>query len=91
MWESVKPILFSPNAKSIVSTSGTKLLKADEHNTFAEMWYHAMKGSGQKATLLKWNDFPGRGEEFKRYIIGLLGEEAWRREYECEFVFESEA
>lgn len=35
---------------------------------------------------IKWNDVPGRDENFKRKTISTIGEEAFRADFECDFV-----
>lgn len=35
---------------------------------------------------VKWDEPPGRDEEFKQNEIATLGELKWRQEYECEFL-----
>lgn len=90
MWYyGIAPKLVSTNAKTIVTSSGTKLLKGNESNMFAELWYGAQKNTnGFKCTVTSWNSVPNRDESFKARVIEQLGEEQWRREYECEFVSE---
>lgn len=35
---------------------------------------------------IKWNDVPGRDEEFKRKTIATIGEDAWNQDFECQFL-----
>lgn len=88
MWDAVKPCL-SMGAKSIVSNSGTKLLKGAEANIFYDLWRGSLRDmTGMTANFVAWNDPPGRNEKFEESAKSLLGEDIWRREYLCEFVVE---
>ena len=35
---------------------------------------------------IKWNDVPGRDEEFKRKTIATIGEDAWNQDFDCQFL-----
>lgn len=82
-WDSVSPTLATGGSCIISSTPN------GDSNLFAELWRKATLSAGDnvfKYKHVRWDEPPGRGEEFKRQQIGILGERKWRQEYECDFL-----
>ena len=79
---SVYPTITSGKTTRIAMTSTPCGMEA-----FHKTWQNAVKGDNEyKAYKVKWDDIPGRGEEFKRETIANIGLRAWRQEYACEFL-----
>lgn len=56
-------------------------------NHFYKLWTDAKeKRNGYIPYEIHWTDPPGRDEEFKKQTIANIGEDAWRQEYECDFL-----
>jgi hypothetical protein len=82
-WDSVSPTLATGGSCIISSTPN------GDSNLFAELWRKATlggEGNTFKHKHVRWDEPPGRGEEFKRQQIAILGERKWRQEYECDFL-----
>lgn len=80
-WTSVSPTLATGGSCIITSTPN------GDSNLFAQLWRGAELGvNGFKSKWVKWNEPPGRGEEFKKQEIAKIGELKWKQEYECEFL-----
>lgn len=81
-FESVYPTISSGKNTKIAMVSTPKGL-----NHFYKFWSDAVSGKSEfKAFEAKWNDVPGRDEEWKRKTISNIGEESWKQEFECEFL-----
>lgn len=82
-WDSVSPTLATGGSCIISSTPN------GDSNLFAELWRKATMKSTDNVfhpRHVKWDEPPGRGEEFKRKQIGILGERKWQQEFECSFL-----
>lgn len=82
-WDSVSPTLATGGSCIISSTPN------GDSNLFATLWRKATLGTKDnqfKHRHVRWDEPPGRGEEFKLQQIGILGERKWRQEYECDFL-----
>lgn len=80
-WTSISPTLATGGAAIICSTPN------GDSNIFAMLWKGAKMGNnGFNAIQVRWDEPPGRDEEFKRREIGKIGELLWNREYECQFL-----
>lgn len=80
-WTSVSPTLATGGSCIITSTPN------GDSNLFAQLWRGAeLKVNGFKSKWVKWDEPPGRDEEFKKQEIAKIGELKWRQEYECEFL-----
>lgn len=56
-------------------------------NLFAELWRSAEnKINDFHAMTIKWNDVPGRTDDFKRKAIARVGQQSWEQDYECKFI-----
>lgn len=79
-WTGILPCLSASTGKCNIA-SGLNT----EGDTFTKMWEFACEtpDHGFSPQFIKWNDVPGRDEEFKRLTIERIGEGAWRHEYEC--------
>ncbi len=83
---SVYPAISNSKTTKIAIVSTPKGL-----NTFHKMWQDANKQgdewNGYVPLEIRWNDVPGRDEEFKRKAIAALtgGEAQWDQEFECIF------
>jgi hypothetical protein len=80
-WASISPTLATGGSCIIASTPN------GDSNLFAQLWRGAeLEINGFTSTWVKWDEPPGRDEEFKQKEIGKIGELRWRQEYECEFL-----
>lgn len=88
-WTSMLPTLTTGGSCIIASTPN------GDSDLFAVMWRASTMGNtnvdGMDVTLfnpifVNWRDIPGRDENYKRTQIGLLGEQKFRQEIECEFI-----
>jgi hypothetical protein len=80
-WSSVAPVLATGGACQITSTPN------GDSDLFAELWRGALIDSnGYIPIHVKWDEPPGRDEEFKQKQIDTMGETQWRQEFECEFI-----
>ena len=79
---SIMPSL-SRNKKSIILMTSTP----QGLNHFYDFWKKAESGSnGYLPITIKWDDIPGRDEEFRAEVIEEFGEMAFRQEYEMAFI-----
>lgn len=79
---SVMPVVSSGKTTKTVITSTPQGL-----NMFFQMWKAAKEGtSAFKWVEVKWNDVPGRDDEFRRSIIAQYGEDYFNQEYGAEFM-----
>lgn len=80
-WTSIAPTLATGGACIIASTPN------GDANLYAQLWRGAvLQANGFKAVEVKWNEPPGRDEEFKKKEMAKIGEVRWRQEYENEFL-----
>lgn len=84
--KSVIPTVSSGKTTKIFITSTPKGL-----NLFYDMWRAATnpdpeKRSGYAWVEIKWNDVPGRDEQFRKNIISQFGQEYFDQEYGAEFL-----
>jgi len=80
-WTSIKPTLSTGGSCIMTSTPNGDM------NIYAQVWRGALAGTNSYAPIqVKWDEPPGRDEEFKRKEIGDIGERRWSQEYECEFL-----
>ena len=56
-------------------------------NHFYKFWKEAVDNiNGYVPVSVKWNDVPGRDEEWKKQMIAEIGEQRWLQEFECSFL-----
>lgn len=80
-WTSIQPTLATGGACIICSTPN------GDANLFARLWRGAeAKVNGFKSRHVKWDEPPGRDENFKLLEQQRIGVDKWRQEYECEFL-----
>lgn len=83
-WGSIWPTLSSMNnARAVVTSTAYGL------NLFYKLYDAASKGLNEFTSLITyWYEVPGRGEEWKKKEIAMLGndEELFNQEYECQFL-----
>jgi hypothetical protein len=91
-WTSISPTLATGGRAIITSTPNS------DEDTFATIWKQAEQKfdeygnesdigvNGFHAFRAHWAEHPDRDEEWKKNEIGRIGEEMFRREYECEFL-----
>ena len=91
-WTSISPTLATGGRAIITSTPNS------DEDTFATIWKQAEDkfddhGNEQEVGLngfhsfrSYWNEHPDRDEEWKVEELGRIGEERFRREYDCEFL-----
>jgi len=80
-WTSIAPTLSTGGSCIMTSTPNGDM------NIFAQVWRGALVGAnGFAYTHVKWDEPPGRDNQFKEDEIGRIGERRWLQEYECEFL-----
>jgi len=80
-WDSILPTLSTGGACIISSTPN------GDTNLFAKIWRGAKLETNEFVPVhIPWDAFPGRGAEFKKEKIGLLGLRKWEQEFECKFI-----
>jgi len=95
-WTSISPTLATGGKAIITSTPN------NDEDQFALIWKQANKCedeygnttelgiNGFKAFRSYWNEHPDRDEKWKSDELGRIGEERFRREFECEFVIQDD-
>jgi hypothetical protein len=76
------PIQLAGMCKCIIMStpSGTK-------HKFYKLYSDAINGSNNFNPIkINWDDIPGRDQKFKERMAKCIDAEAWKQEYECEFV-----
>ncbi len=80
-WTSISPTL---------STGGTCIMTSTpngDQNIYAQTWRAACSGTnGFHPIHVKWDEPPGRDEQFKASEIALIGQRKWDQEYDCVFL-----
>ena len=91
-WTSISPTLATGGRAIITSTPNS------DEDTFANIWKEAEKKFDEhgNATVLgvngffsftcHWSEHPDRDEKWKQVELGRIGEERFRREFDCEFL-----
>ena len=91
-WTSISPTLATGGRAIITSTPNS------DEDTFAVIWKEAEKKfdehgneqeigtNGFHSFTCHWSEHPDRDEKWKSEELGRIGEERFRREYECEFL-----
>jgi len=91
-WTSISPTLATGGRAIITSTPNS------DEDTFATIWKQAEQKfdehgneqdvgiNGFHAFRAHWSEHPDRDEKWKAEELGRIGEEKFRREYECEFL-----
>jgi hypothetical protein len=89
-YTSVYPTISAVNDSKIIMVSTPKGM-----NHFYRLWVDAEAGrNGYYPFSIKWDDVPGRDENYKRDTIaafGIGGEEKWLQEFECLFAGSDES
>ena len=75
---------------TISSGKDTKIIMVSTpngFNLFYKFWNDAVEGNNQFKTFkIHWSSIPERDQEWRKNIISDIGEEAFRQEYEAEFL-----
>lgn len=91
-WTSISPTLSTGGRAIITSTPNS------DEDTFATIWKQSQDKfdeygnendtgiNGFHGFTCKWDEHPDRDEQWKQDEIGRIGEEKFRREYDCEFL-----
>jgi len=91
-WTSISPTLATGGRAIITSTPNS------DEDTFAVIWKQAEQKydehgneqdvgvNGFHSFTCHWSEHPDRDEKWKEEELGRIGEERFRREYECEFL-----
>jgi hypothetical protein len=79
----------------ISSGKDTKVIITSTPNGIGNMFYKLWEGAIQSANefkpfTIKWNDVPGRDEEWKRQTIANSSELQFRQEFSCDFIGSSQ-
>ena len=79
---SVYPTIISGKESKVVITS-----TPNGFDLFYKIWSDSVEGINEyKHIAVKWNDVPGRDEEWKRKTIANTSEAQFRQEFEAEFI-----
>jgi hypothetical protein len=77
------PILTANKSTKVIIASSIK----QQDDCFNKIWKDSEDGKNQFVrTLIKWDEIPGRTEEWKEQMIANIGIDAWNQEFECKFV-----
>ena len=91
-WTSISPTLATGGRAIITSTPNS------DEDTFATLWKQAEQTfdehgneqevgiNGFHAFKVTWEEHPDRDQDWKAAELGRIGEERFRREYDCEFL-----
>jgi len=91
-WTSISPTLATGGRAILTSTPNS------DEDTFATIWKQAedkydeygneqdLGRNGFHSFRSYWSEHPDRDDEWKKEEIGRIGEERFRREYDCEFL-----
>ena len=88
-WRSVSPTI-ATGGKCIISSTPN-----GDSDLYATIWRRAnvknnpddaLGTNGFRAIHVKWDDVPGRDEDFKNEEIAKIGLASWQQEYECQFI-----
>ena len=80
-WSSTSPTLATGGGCIICSTPN------GDTNRYAQLWRGAQLGVNDFAAVeVKWDEPPGRDEDFKQREIAKIGETKWLQEYQCQFI-----
>ena len=80
--QSVYPTISSGKDTKIIMVS-----TPNGYNLFYKFWNDAVEGNNQFKTFkIHWTSIPERDQEWRRKIISDIGEEAFRQEYEADFL-----
>ena len=75
---------------TISSGKDTKIIMVSTpngYNLFYKFWNDAVEGNNQFKTFkIHWTSIPERDQEWRKKIISDIGEEAFRQEYEADFL-----
>lgn len=80
-WTSIEPTLSTGGSCIMTSTPNGDM------DIFAQIWRGAeVDANGFFPIEVKWDEPPGRDQQFKEETIGRIGELKWKQEYECDFL-----
>lgn len=80
-WSSITPTLSTGGSAIITSTPN------GDQGLFAELWRGSEMGNNEfKSLYVPWDAPPERDEAFKIKMIGEVGEQKWKQEFECQFI-----
>ena len=91
-WASISPTLSTGGRAIITSTPNSDedqfaLIWTEANNKFDQYGNEQELGiNGFYAFRAYWNEHPDRDENWKREELGRIGEERWKREFECQFI-----
>ena len=75
---------------TISSGKDTKIIMVSTpngYNLFYKFWNDAVEGNNQFKTFkIHWTSIPERDQEWRKKIVSDIGEEAFRQEYEADFL-----
>jgi hypothetical protein len=78
--------LYSYKLKNILDEEGNNQTITVQ-NPFHKIWSDSEDGKNQFVrTIIKWDEIPGRNNEWKQRMIDNIGIDAWNLEYECKFL-----
>jgi hypothetical protein len=83
----VYPVISSGKDTKVIITSTPNGIG----NMFYKLWEGAIQGANEfKPFTIRWNDVPGRDEEWKRQTIANSSELQFRQEFSCDFIGSSQ-
>jgi hypothetical protein len=95
-WTSISPTLATGGRAILTSTPNSDedefaLIWKEANKKFDEYGNESIVGiNGFHPFRAHWSEHPDRDEEWKNQELGRIGEERFRREYECEFLIYDE-
>jgi hypothetical protein len=76
----VFPIFTATKTCKIIIASSNK----QQDDCFSKIWKDSEDGKNQFVrTLIKWDEIPGRNNEWKEQMIANIGIDAWNQQFEC--------
>lgn len=82
-FNSVFPIIAANKFTKVIINS-TKDFYEEQESYFNKIWKDSEDGKNQFVrTLIKWDEIPGRNNEWKEKMIASIGIDAWNQQFEC--------
>ena len=83
LWNSIVPVMSSSRRSRLILTSTPN----GATGKFAEMCTISQRSCNNwHFDVIKYNDIPGRGRTWKKNMIECIGVEAFKKEFQCEFI-----
>ena len=81
--DAVLPVATANKSTKVIIASSIK----QQDDCFSKIWKDSEDGKNRFVrTIIKWDEIPGRNNEWKQKMIANIGINAWNQEYECKFL-----